>query len=197
MITIYGSSNSGNCLKVKWVAERLDVGFRWVELDTFSGQTRTPDFLAINPAGQVPAIVLADGRVLAQSNAIMLYLAEGSELIPKDGFERAKMLEWLFWEQYSHEPTIAVRIARLHFLGMAEDELDPALKTKGESALARMHQLLQHSDWLAGDRLTLADIALVAYTRNAGKGGFDLGRYPAVQAWIARVEGALGLEKAA
>jgi glutathione S-transferase len=194
---IYGSSNSGNCLKVRWIAERMGVPFAWIEIDTFKGETRTPEFLALNPAGQVPLVVFDDGRMLAQSNAIMLHLAEGSALIPTDAFARAKMLEWLFWEQYSHEPTIAVRIARLHYLGMKEADLDPALKTKGEAALARMEQQLTAQDWLVGDALTLADVALVAYTRNARKGGFDLARYPALQSWVARVEGALGLENAA
>jgi glutathione S-transferase len=197
MMKIYGSSNSGNCLKVRWIAERMGVPFAWIEIDTFKGETRTPEFLALNPAGQVPLVVFDDGRMLAQSNAIMLHLAEGSALIPTDAFARAKMLEWLFWEQYSHEPTIAVRIARLYYLGMKEADLDPALKTKGEAALARMEQQLTAHDWLVGDALTLADVALVAYTRNARKGGFDLARYPALQSWVARVEGALGLENAA
>lgn len=196
MLTIYGSSNSGNCLKVKWVAERLGLAFTWVETNTFEGETRTPAFLALNPAGQAPLIVLNDGRTLAQSNAILLHLAEGSDLIPADSYARAKMLEWLFWEQYSHEPAIAVRIARLHFMGMAEADLDPALKTKGEAALARMDLALNGANWLAGEALSLADIALLAYTRNAPKGGFDLGPYPGVRAWIDRAESALGLKKA-
>ncbi len=194
MLTIYGSSISGNCLKVKWTAERLGLPFNWIETNNFTGETRTPAFLAINPAGQAPVVVLDDGRALAQSNAILLHLAEDSSLIPADAYDRAKMLEWLFWEQYSHEPAIAVRIARLHFMGMAEADLDPALKTKGEAALARMELALGGADWLAGGRLSLADIALVAYTRNAPKGGFDLAPYPALRAWIGRVEAALGLE---
>jgi len=178
------------------VAERLGLAFAWVEINTFTGETRTAEFLKLNPAGQAPLIVFDDGRTLAQSNAIILHLAEGSDLVPEDAFARAKMFEWLFWEQYSHEPTIAVRIARLFYLKMNEEDLDPTLKTKGEAALARMELALQQSDWLAGEALTLADIALVAYTRNARKGGFDLALYPALRRWIARVEGALGLEKA-
>lgn len=197
MLKVYGSSNSGNCLKVKWIAERVSAPFEWIEIDTFKGETRTPEFLKLNPAGQVPFVLLNDGRMLAQSNAIMVHLAEGSDLIPADAYLRAKMFEWLFWEQYTHEPTIAVRIARLHFLKMKEEDLDPALKTKGEAALARMELALGEGDWFVGETLTLADVALVAYTRNARKGGFDLARYPAVQAWIARVEGALALENVA
>ena len=194
---ICGSSASGNCLKVKWTAERLGLPFDWVEIDTAKGETRTPDFLALNPTGQVPAVVFDDGRVLTQSNAIIAYLAEGSNLIPADPFARAQMYEWLFWEQYSHEPAIAVRINRLHYRGMKEEELDPALKAKGEAALARMELRLKDADFLVGARLSLADIALVAYTRHAPKGGLPLAPYPGVRAWIDRVDGALGLEAVA
>jgi glutathione S-transferase len=195
-ITLYGSSDSGNCLKCKWVAERLDVPLRWIETNAFTGETRTPEFLAINPAGQVPVAILADGRMLAQSNAIMLHLAERSELTPNDAYDRAKMFEWLFWEQYSHEPAIAVRIARKHFLKQRDEELDPALMTKGKAALARMETQLRNTPYLVGAALTLADIALVAYTRNAHRGGFQLADYPAVRDWVERVEGELGLESA-
>jgi glutathione S-transferase len=192
-ITLYGSSDSGNCLKPKWVAQRLGAPIEWIEVNSFDGSTRTPAFLAINPAGQVPVAVFADGRTLAQSNAIMFFLAEGSDLIPKDQFARAKMLEWMFWEQYSHEPAIAVRIARLHYLKQREEELDPALLTKGNAALARMETHLRDRAYLVGDALTLADIALVAYTRKANMGGFDLAQFPSVTAWIARVESELKL----
>lgn len=193
---IYGSSQSGNCLKVKWVAEHLNLPFEWVELDIFSGATRTPEFLALNSAGQVPVVVLGNDRALAQSNAIMLHLAEGSSLIPVDAFERAKMLEWLFWEQYNHEPAIAVRIARLFYLKMREEELDPALLQKGYAALERMEQQLRQSAFLVGGSLTLADIALVAYTRLANRGGFELARYPRIGAWISGVEHLLDLPPA-
>lgn len=188
VMKIYGSSDSGNCLKVKWVAERLGVPFEWIETSSFTGVTRTPQFLAINPAGQVPVVILRDGRKLAQSNAIMFYLAEQSDLVPRDAYDRAKMFEWLFWEQYSHEPAIAVRIARVHFLKQSEEDLDPALLTKGKAALAKMELQLTETQYLVGAMLTLADIALVAYTRRANLGGFDLAQYPALNAWIARVE---------
>ncbi|HVK80048.1 MAG TPA: glutathione S-transferase family protein [Verrucomicrobiae bacterium] len=191
--TLYGSSSSGNSLKPKWVAETLGLSFRWVEVNTFNGETRTPEFLKLNPAGQAPVLVFADGRTLAQSNAIMLHLAEGSALVPNDAFARAKMFEWMFWEQYSHEPTIAVRIARKHYLGMSDSELDPALLTKGNAALARLELQLQQSRYLVADAITLADVALVAYTRVAHRGGFDLNQYPKVQDWVGRVEGDLGL----
>lgn len=193
---VYGSSQSGNCLKVKWTTERLGVPFEWIEVDAFSGATRAPEFLKLNPAGQVPVVLLDDGRTLAQSNAIMLHLAEGSSLIPCDRYERAKMFEWLFWEQYSHEPAIAVRIARRFYLKTPEADLDPALMTKGKAALARMQAQLAETPYLVGPEFTLADIALVAYTRAAHRGGFDLGDYPAVKSWVARVQHNLGLEPA-
>ena len=192
-LTIYGDSISGNCLKAKWVAERLRIPFDWKETSVVAGETRTPAFLALNPWGQVPFAVLADGRGLAQSNAIMLHLAEGSALIPGDAYERAKMFEWLFWEQYSHEPTIAVRRFRVKFQGLRDDERDRDLATKGNAALKRMDDALAGKRYLVGDALTLADIALVAYTRWAGDGGYDLAAFPHLGSWIARVEGDLGL----
>lgn len=195
-IKLYGSSISGNCLKPKWILDRLGVAYEWIETDSFDGSTRTPEFLALNPAGQVPLIILEDGRLLAQSNAMMLYFAEGSDLIPRDAYERAKMHEWLFWEQYSHEPQIAVRIARKHYLGKRDDELDPALLTKGNAALARMELQLKETPFLVGESLTLADVALVAYTRKADLGGFNLRDYPSVRGWVARVEELLGIESA-
>ena len=192
-ITLYGSFISGNCLKPKWVADRLGVPVDWIETDAFDGSTRTPEFLKLNPAGQVPLAVFADGRTLAQSNAIMLHLAEGSALIPKDAYQRAKMYEWLFWEQYSHEPYIAVRIARLHYLKTPAEDLDPKLLTRGNEALARMELQLNETSYLVGDAVSLADIALVAYTRKARLGGYALADYVAVVQWIARMERVLKL----
>ena len=192
--TLYGNVFSGNCLKPRWVADRLGVPLNWIETDSFDGSTRTPEFLALNPAGQVPLAIFNDGRKLAQSNAIMIYLAEGSDLIPTDAYDRARMFEWLFWEQYSHEPVVAVRIARLHYLKTPEADLDPALLRKGNAALARLELQLTETQYLVGAALTLADIALVAYTRKAHLGGFNLSDYPAVMAWIARVDHDLGIE---
>jgi glutathione S-transferase len=192
-ITVFGDSISGNCLKVKWTADRIGVPYRWVETDILKGQSRTPDFLARNPAGQVPLVVLEDGRALAQSNAIILHLAEGSDLVPKDSYERAKMFEWLFWEQYSHEPYVAVARFQMAYLGKAAADLDPKVVERGKAALARLEMALEASPFLVGHDLTLADIALVAYTRVAHEGGFDLSEYPAVQRWIGRVEQALAI----
>lgn len=192
-ITVFGDSISGNCLKVKWTADRIGTPYRWVETDVLKGESRTPDFMARNPAGQVPLVVLEDGRALAQSNAIILHLAEGSDLVPKDSYERAKMFEWLFWEQYSHEPYVAVARFQMAYLGKAAADLDPKVVERGKAALARLEMALEASPFLVGHDLTLADIALVAYTRVAHEGGFDLRDYPATQGWIARVEQALGI----
>lgn len=196
-ITLYGASTSGNCLKTRWIADKMGVAYDWVEMDVFAGDTRTEEFLAINPAGQVPCMVRDDGRILAQSNAIMLYLAEGSDLIPDDPFDRAKMMEWMFWEQYSHEPAIAVRRAQKKFMGVAEDDIDPMLMQKGRRALGVMELRLMARDFFVGEAMSLADVALVAYTRVAHEGGFDLEDFPAVRAWIHRVERELGLDTVA
>ena len=194
MIRIFGDSISGNCQKVKWVVTRLSRPHEWIEIDVLKGETRTDEFLALNPFGQVPVIQFDDGRTLAQSNAIILHLAEGSDLIPDEAFERAKMLEWLFWEQYSHEPVIAVRRFHKLYLNTPDDEIDPDLLAKGRRALGRMEMALISSDWIAGgDAITLADISLLAYTRLSHEGGFDLNEFPAVQAWVARCELELGL----
>ncbi len=193
-LTIHGDRMSGNCLKVKWVAERIGAPWRWIDVDVRRGETRTPDFLRLNPAGQVPVVVLADGRSLAQSNAIMLHLAEGSDLIPEDPYDRARMFEWMFWEQYTHEPAIAVRRFQKAYLNKPDSEIDPALMVRGRAALSRMQASLAApgaGGFLVGGGLSLADVALVAYTRVAHEGGFDLAEYPAVQAWVARVEAAL------
>ena len=193
-LQIYGDRASGNCLKVKWTADKLGIPYRWIQTDVIKAETRTPAFLAINPAGQVPTVVLDEGRPLAQSNAIILHLAEGSSLIPEDAYARARMLEWLFWEQYSHEPYIAVARFQRHLLGKPADEIEPRLMERGNGALARLERQLGETPFLAGEALTLADVALVAYTRVAHEGGFDLDLYPAVKAWVARVEAELGIE---
>jgi glutathione S-transferase len=189
---IYGDSISGNCLKVKWTADFLGLAYDWIEIDVLKAETRAPEFLALNPAGQVPTVILDDGRPLAQSNAIMVHLAEGSELIPRDAYARARMFEWLFWEQYSHEPYIAVARFQVRYLGKAVADVEPRIVERGAAALARMELQLGETRFLVGE-LSLADIACVAYTRLGHEGGFDLAAYPAVRAWVARVELALGI----
>ncbi len=187
---IYGDAVSGNCLKVKWTADLLGVAHEWIETRVLKGETRTASFLALNPAGQVPLLVTPQGRALAQSNAIILHLAEahGGGLLPEESFARAKVYEWLFWEQYSHEPFIAVRRFLRTYLKKTDAEIDPKLMDRGLAALSRMQRQLGDAAWIAGDAFTLADISLVAYTRAAHEGGFDLNAFPAVREWVARVE---------
>ena len=194
-LTLYGDSISGNCMKPKWTADLLGIDYDWIEIDILNGGTQSEEFLSVNPVGQVPLARWPNGRVLPQSNAIMLYLAEeaGSDLVPSDPFTRAQMMSWLFWEQYSHETAIAVRRFQKHYLKKSEDEIDPGLMAKGRRALGVMEMQLTYTDWLVGDSLTLADIALVAYTRLAHEGGFDLSKFPSVERWVSHVEGALGI----
>ena len=190
---IFGDLNSGNCLKVKWVCDRLALPYDWIAIDTMKGETRTPQFLAMNGAGQVPVIELDDGRTLAQSNAIIRYLARGSDLIPADSFLAAKMDEWLFWEQYSHEPYIAVCRFQMVYLGKPAADLDPDKVKRGHAALARMEQQLAATPFLVSDTISLADVALLAYTRLAHEGGFDLSSYASIRHWIGAAERALNL----
>lgn len=194
---IYGDRISGNCLKVKWVCDQLALPYDWIDIDVVKGETRTADFLELNPWGQVPTVVLDDARILSQSNAIIRYLARDSRLIPADAFAAAQMDSWLFWEQYSHEPCIAVARFQVAYLGKPVEALDPNLVTRGYRALDHMERQLEAARFLVGDALSLADIALLAYTRMAHEGGFDLSRYPALRRWIGAAEAELGLEPAA
>jgi glutathione S-transferase len=193
-MTIFGDSISGNCLKVKWVADRLGLAHDWVEVSVLRGETRTPEFLAMNPAGQVPVVRFADNGPLAQSNAIILHLAENSDLIPADPFERALMYQWMFWEQYSHEPAIAVLRFKRFYLEKKDSEIDPALPAKCGKVLTLMNNHLSGGEYFVGENLSLADIALVAYTRFAHQADLDLTLYPHVHAWVRRVERDLKLE---
>ena len=193
MLTVFGDIRSGNCLKVKWLLDRLGHDYRWIETDVMSGATRSTDFLAMNSAGQVPTVVFEDGRALAQSNAIIGYFGEGTPFVPAGPWERARMYEWLFWEQYSHEPYIAVVRFQRALLGKEAEEIEPRLMERGRAALDRMEAALAGRDWLVGDGPTLADLALVAYTRVAHEGGFDLAPYPAIRSWIGRVEAGFGI----
>jgi glutathione S-transferase len=193
---IYGDTNSGNCLKVKWVCDHLALPYRWIDIDTTKQQTRTAEFLKLNSAGQVPTIELDDGRTLAQSNAIIRYLARGSDLIPADAFAAARMDEWLFWEQYSHEPYIAVCRFIMFYLGKPASDLDPEKVKRGYTALARMEHHLAETRFLVGDAISLADVSLLAYTRVAHEGGFHLDGYASLRRWIGESERALGLAPA-
>jgi glutathione S-transferase len=193
---IYGDINSGNCLKVKWVCDHLALPYVWVAVDTLKQETRTPEFLKLNDAGQVPAVAFDDGRTLAQSNAIIRYLARGSDLIPSDAFAQARMDEWLFWEQYSHEPYIAVCRFHMFYLGKPASDLDPDKVRRGYAALARMERQLAITPFLVGNAVSLADVSLLAYTRVAHEGGFHLDGYAALRRWIGETEKVLDLPPA-
>jgi len=193
MFTLYGDKISGNCLKTRYVADHLGQTYQWVDVSVLGGEARTAEFLRINPYGQVPALKAADGRTLAQSNAIMRYLAEGSTLIPASRWLRAKMDEWLFWEQYSHETSIAVTRFHVVCQGRAIADRDPVLVAKGEAALDRMEAHLKNHGWFVGSTITLADIALYAYTQFAPDAGFDLTERPATTRWLAKTAATLGL----
>ncbi len=193
---IYGDTNSGNCLKVKWVCDRLALPYTWIAVDTLKGESRSPQFLKLNSAGQVPVVEFDDGRTLAQSNAIIRYLAQGSDLVPADAFVAAKMDEWLFWEQYSHEPYIAVCRFQMLYLGKPVSDLDPEKIKRGYAALARMEHALATTRFLMGDTLSLADVALLAYARVAHEGGFHLDGYASLRRWIGDTEKSLGLPPA-
>jgi glutathione S-transferase len=190
---IYGDTLSGNCQKVRFLADYLGLPYRWMPINTLKGESRTPEYLARFPQGQVPAVELSNGLRLAQSNAIMRYLARGSPLLPDDAWTQAKIDEWLFWEQYSHEPYIAVCRFHMLYQGKPKDAREAWRVERGEKALNLMESELVGRDWLAGSSFTIADIALLAYTRLAPEGGFDLLNRHNLSAWIARCENVLGL----
>jgi len=190
MFKVYGMSASGNCHKVRMAVEALGLPYEWIEIDPAQGQTRTSEFLAMNPNGKVPVLEIEPGVFLPESNAILCYLADGTPLLPADRLQRARVLQWLFFEQYSHEPYIAVAryLRRFHPDPASQRALAESKSDDGYRALAVMENHLAHENFLAAGRYTIADIALYAYTHVAGEGGFDLARFPAVTAWLARVE---------
>lgn len=192
---VFGDERSGNCLKVKWLLDFQGRPYDWQHVDILQGESRTPEFLTMNPAGQVPTVLFADGWSLAQSNAILHHLAEGTDLIPADRQERARMFEWMFWEQYSHEPYLAVRRFQKVYLGKIESELQPNLLERGYAALTVMNSRLETNQWLAASAPSLADLCLLPYTLFAPEGGYDLGSYPAVERWIDRALPAFRVER--
>lgn len=190
--TLYSMQPSGNCYKVRLLLHQLGVPFRLVDTNAGKGETRTAEFLAMNPNGRVPLLVLPDGRLLSESGAMLLYLAEGTRFLPDDRYARAIAHQWMFFEQYDHEPQIAVARSWLgpwypERHGKATAEQIAGWHDKGNRALAVMEHRLAKHDWLAGDAYSVADIALYAYTHVAHEGGFDLGRFPGVTRWLARV----------
>ena len=189
MITAYGFSTSGNCHKVRLMLEQLGRPYRWVEVDSSAGETRTPAFLAKNPNGRVPIVEREDGQVLTESNAILCWLADGTPFLPADAWQRAQALSWMFFEQYSHEPYIAVAryIRGWTPLDSPRRAELPRLRERGHQALAVMERHLARRPWFSGDAYGVADIALYAYTDVAADGGFDLAPWPAIRAWLGRV----------
>ena len=194
VLHLYGDADSGNCVKVLLAAVRARRPFRWHAVNTAYGAPRDPEVARLNAAGQVPILLLPDGRVIAQSGAILLYLLRGTELVPDDPFALAKVHEWMFWEQYSHEPYVAVCRSQMRYSGVARADREAWRVERGERALDIMEARLSGGDWLVGDGPTTADIALVAYTRWARDGGFDLEARPAIKAWIERFERAFAEE---
>jgi glutathione S-transferase len=192
MYVLHQMQMSGNCYKVRLAARQLNIPIALKEYGLHDGTTRKLEFLAKNPNGRVPTLELGDGRFLPESGAILFFLAEGSPLIPQDRWDRAQMLQWMFFEQYSHEPYIAVARFWLRYADEAElakkEHLVPEWHAKGNAALGVMETHLSAHDWFAANRYTIADIALYGYTHSAAEGGFDLTRYPGVSRWLARVQ---------
>ena len=189
MYRVYGDIRSGNCYKIKLLMQHLALEHEWVVMDILEGETQTAEYLDKNPNGKIPLLELPSGEYLAESNAILNYLAQGSAYMPENALERARVLEWQFFEQYSHEPYIAVARFINLFLGLPEERRDEyqAKQVGGNKALAVMEQQLSATPWLANNTFSIADISLYAYTHVAHEGGFELSVYPAVQDWLARV----------
>ncbi|MDC4738461.1 glutathione S-transferase family protein [Acinetobacter baumannii] len=187
---IYGDVDSGNFYKIKLLLSLLNIHHRWIHVDILNKDTQTAEFLSLNPNGKIPVLVLDDGRVLSESNAILGYLAEGMELIPADPYMKAKMYQWMFFEQYNHEPFIAVARFINKYLGLAPERIEEyhKLQPKGHKALSIMNKALVEHDYLVGNKFTIADIALYAYTHVAEEGGFDLKLYPNIQEWCQRIQ---------
>jgi glutathione S-transferase len=187
---LYDFLDSGNGYKVRLLLHKLDIAYERVEMDILSGATRTPEFLARNPDGRIPSLELDDGRILPESNAILCYLADGSRFIPEDRFDRAQVMRWMFWEQYVHEPNVAVARFIRHFTDTDSPRRGGELTAKmegGNRALGIMDRHLKDHDFLVGDSVTIADISLYAYTHVAGEGGFELNNFPNLVDWLDRV----------
>lgn len=189
MLTLYDSADSGNAYKVRLVLAHLGLPYKRIALDTDSGETRTAQFLATNPNGKVPTLVLDDGEVLCESNAILFYLATATPLLPDDALERARVLQWMFFEQYSHEPNIAVSRHVLKHLELDNERraLVESKREPGYRALGVMEGHLAQRAYFVAEQFSIADIALYAYTHVAGEGEFDLQDFPGIRGWIARV----------
>jgi len=194
MLTLLDDPISGNGYKARLILALLAQPYTYKAFDILKSETRTPDFLAINPNGRIPVLILEDGTALAESNAILHYLAAGTSFLPADRLHHAQVLSWMFFEQYSHEPNIATLRFWTHLpqLDAVQKAQIPGKRKNGEAALALMNDHLKQHNWLVAGMPTIADIALFAYTHVADEGGFDLDDYPAVQTWISRIEGLPG-----
>ena len=190
-LKIYGDSRSGNCYKIQLLCSEMGVDYDWEEVDIIAGDTRTPQFLAMNANGKIPLLALPDGRYLPESNAILFYLADGSEFFAGDAYARAEILQWMFFEQYSHEPNIATSRFIIKYLGNPADRQSGLEEKKigGYKALEIMEQQLRRHAFIAGDNYNIADIALFAYTHVADEGGFKLDDYAAIREWITTIKG--------
>jgi len=191
---LFGDSRSGNCYKAAWILSLTGRAFDWIEMDVMQGTTRTEEFLDMNPNGRVPLLQFPDGPYLAESNAMLLHLSENTGYLPGNSYQRAIVYQWLFFEQYSHEPYIAVArfIVKLAGRELEEAERLKVLRAKGNEALGVMEQWLNSHLFLAGEHFSIADIALYAYTHTAEDGGFDLSSWTAVRRWLRRVEAVPG-----
>ena len=189
-LEIWGDTRSGNCYKLRLGCAQLGIGYDWHDVDVMSGETRSEAFLEMNPNGKVPVARLPDGRYLSESNAILYHLAEGSHLDGRDAFERANILRWMFFEQYSHEPGVAVARFIVRFLGSPPERSEALAERQkqGYKALDVMERVLSEHPFMAEERYTIADICLYAYTHVAPDGGILLDGYPAIRAWLGRVE---------
>lgn len=189
-VIIYGDSLSGNCYKIKLLCSLLNIEHQWIEVNIMAGETRTSEFLAINPNAKIPLLITEQKQPLAESNAILYYLAQDTQLFPQSVLQQSLCLQWMFFEQYSHEPYIAVARFINKYLGSPADRLQEleSKKEGGNRALAVMEIQLQKTPYLLGDEMSIADISLFAYTHVAYEGGFDLNEFPAILAWISRIE---------
>ncbi len=190
MLKVYGDIQSGNCYKVKLLLALLNIEHQWCHIEILKQESQSPDYLAKNPNGKIPLLELDSGEFIAESNAILNYLADGTALLPSDKLTRAKVLQWQFFEQYSHEPYIAVARFINKYLGLPEDRLAGyhSKQAGGNKALSVMEQQLAQTPYLVGDSLTIADISLYGYTHVADEGGFDLSKYPAILRWIINIK---------
>ncbi|MDH4607996.1 glutathione S-transferase family protein [Pseudomonas sp. BN102] len=189
MYKVYGDYISGNCYKVKLILNLLGLPYQWIPVDILKGETQSPEFLEKNPNGKIPVLELDDGTTLWESNAILNFLAEGSDLLPSEPRLRTQVLQWQFFEQYSHEPYVAVARFIQLYQGIPEERLEEykVCHARGYKALKVMEKQLQRTPYLVGEHYSIADIALYAYTHVAHEGGFDLSGYPAILAWLDRV----------